>query len=55
MDVILIRTEACQRSHHDPVLKVKIPDAKGLEKRRHGRRHECSDDGAVRRVSEVRR
>ncbi len=40
MDVVLIRTEACQWGHDDAVLKVDSADAEGLEKRRHGRGHE---------------
>jgi hypothetical protein len=44
VDVVLIRTKARHRSHHDAMLKVDIPDAEGLENRGHGRGHQRSGD-----------
>lgn len=35
VDMVFIRTVACQRSHYDAVLKVDSPDTEGLEKRSH--------------------
>ena len=35
----VVRAEACQRSHHDVVMKIGNSDAEGLEKSRHRREH----------------
>ena len=45
--MVLVRTETCQGSHRDAVLKLSNPDAERLEKSRHRRRGHDRDVAVV--------